>query len=67
MIILMFSMLLKISADDLLKYFSYFIQKSGFDISWNAKACFLDKNKKNIINLSSAEFAKSGKGYKKHT
>ena len=50
----MLSKLGKISADKILKYFSYFSQKIGFDISW--KAYFLGKIKKNI-DLLSAEFA----------
>ena len=56
----------KFSADNILKYFTYFSQKTGFDIS--CKICmkcqilFSGKNKKNTINLSSAENAQSGKG-----
>ena len=55
------------SADDLLKYFSYFSQKTGFDISCKLslieticmkyQILFYGENKKNIINLSSAELA----------
>ena len=51
----------------ILKYFSYFFQQIGFDIScklslketicMNVKAYFLGRNKKNIINLPSGEFA----------
>ena len=32
-------------------------QKTGFDISCILSDCFLEKNKKNIINLLSVEFA----------
>ena len=59
-------MLIKISADDILKYFSYFSQKIGFGSSCNMsygdnlhempKSIFWE-NKKNIVSLSSAEFA----------
>ena len=43
---------LKISTDDILKCFSFFSKKTGFDIS-----CKLPPfNKKTIINLSSAQF-----------
>ena len=55
------------SADDILKYFSYFSQKTGYDIScklspketicMKCRILFSGKNKKNIINLSSAENA----------
>ena len=44
-------------------FFSYFPQKTGFDISPMETICmkyqtmFSGKNKKNIINLSSAEFS----------
>ena len=42
----------KIAADDILKYFSYFSQKIGFDISCklspNVKACFLGKVRKTL-------------------
>ena len=46
----------------LCKYFSYFSQKTGFNISrkLTSMKCqnpFSEKNKKNIINLSSAELA----------
>ena len=51
----------------MLKYFSYFAQKTGFDSSYNlspmetiCRTCqnlFSGKNKKNISNLSSAELA----------
>ena len=72
----------KFSADGILKYFSYFSQKTGFDIScklspffqktgydilcklspketicMKCQILFSGKNKKNIINLSSAENA----------
>ena len=58
----------KFSVDDILKYFSDFSQKTGFDISCKfsllEKICmecqrsFSGKNKKNITNLSSAELVK---------
>ena len=58
---------IKISADDNLKYFSYFSQETGFDISCKlslmeticikCQILFSGKNKKNFINLSSAELA----------
>ena len=58
----------KFSADNILKYFSYFSQKTGYDIScklspketicMKCQILFSGKNKKNIINLSSAENAK---------
>ena len=43
--------------------FSYFYQKTGFDIScklspWNIKSCFLGKIRKNVINKSSAVLAR---------
>ena len=57
----------KISADDILKYFSYFSQKIDFDISCKLslketicmkyQSLLSGKNKKNIISLSSAELA----------
>ena len=58
----------KISADYILKYFSYFPQKTGFDIScklspketicMKCQSMFSSRDKKNvIINLSSAESA----------
>ena len=57
----------KFSADDILKYFSYFSQKTGFDIScklslketicMKCQILFSGKNKKNNIILSSAENA----------
>ena len=56
----------KFSAEDILKYFSYFSQKTGFDISCKSpketicmkcRILFSVKNKKNIINLLSAENA----------
>ena len=63
----MLSMLGKIfSADDMLKFFSYFFQKTGFDIScklspmeticMKSQFLFSVKNKENI-NLLSAELA----------
>ena len=60
----------KISADDVLKYFSYFSQRIGFgnsckleticilQFAWNVKFYFIEKKKKYIIGLSSAEFAR---------
>ena len=56
----------KFSADDNVKYFSYFSQKTGFDISCKLseticmkyQTLFSGKKKKNITNLSSAELAK---------
>ena len=58
----------KFSADKILKYFSYFCQKTGFEnscklspletICMKCQILFSGKNKKNI-NLSSAEFAKT--------
>ena len=62
----------KISADNISKYFSNFSKKTGFDISCRhvgdnvheSQTCFLGKIRKNIINLSSAELAdESGKCY----
>ena len=57
----------KFSADDILKYFSYFSQKTGFDIScklspketicMKCQILFSVKNEKNNIILSSAENA----------
>ena len=57
-----------LSADNILKYFSYFSQKTGYDIScrlspketicMKCHILFSEKNKKNIVNLSSAENAK---------
>ena len=54
----------KFSADNILKYFSYFSKKTGYDISckleticMKCQILFFGKNKKNIINLSSAENA----------
>ena len=59
---------IKFSADSILKYFSYFSQEKGFDIScklspletifMKCQILFSGKYKKNIINLSSAELAK---------
>ena len=53
-----------ISADGILKYFSYFSQNTGFDISCKlssmetncikCKSCFLGR-KENVINLSLAQ------------
>ena len=55
----------KFSADNILKYFSFVSQKTGFDISCKLSPMeticikcqiqFFGKNKKNIINLLSAE------------
>ena len=47
----------KTSADNILKWFSYFSQKTGFLFHTNCQSLFSVKNKKNIINLSSAELA----------
>ena len=57
----------KFSADDILKYFPYFSQKTGFDISCKlspmeticikCKILLSGKKKKNITNLLSAENA----------
>ena len=64
---LMLSSLGKFLADNILKYFSYFCQKTRFDISsklsmeticMNCQIMFSGKNKKNIMTLSSDEFAK---------
>ena len=59
----------KFSADYILKYFSQFSLKSGFDIScklspmeticMKCQILFSGKNKKNVINLSSVELAKT--------
>ena len=57
----------KYSADDILKYFSYFSKKRGFDISCKMsplgticiKCQILFSHKKNIANLSPAESAHS--------
>ena len=56
----------KKSAGDALKYFSYFYGKIGFDIScklspveaicMKCKSLFSRKNRKSIMNLSSAKF-----------
>ena len=64
---LIIALWVKFSADDILKYFSYFSQKTGYDISsklspketicLKCQILFSGKNKKNIINLSSAENA----------
>ena len=66
----MFSLWVKFSADDILKYFSYVSQKTDFDItcilSHVEKICkkfqslFFWNNKKNIINLMSSELAHVG-------
>ena len=57
----------KFSTDDNLKYFSYFSQKTGFDIScilspmeticMKCQILMSGNNKKNVTNLSSAEVA----------
>ena len=62
-------MLVKISADNTLKYFSYFSKKIGSDTScklspkqimcMKCKTLFSRKNNQNITNLSSAEPAHS--------
>ena len=54
----------------MMKYFSYLSQKTGFDIScklspmeticMKCQILFSRKNKKNIVNLLSAELAQSG-------
>ena len=58
----------KISADEILKYFSYSSRKTEFDISsklsreticMKCQSLFSGKNKKNIIKLSPAESAHS--------
>ena len=56
------------SADDILKYFPYFYQKTGFDISCKlspmeticrqCQSLTSGKNKKNAISMSSVELAK---------
>ena len=56
------------TADDILKYFLYISQKTGFDIlcklspmesiCMKCQILFSGKNKKNITKLSSAELAK---------
>ena len=50
-----------IFSDDILKYFSYFSHKTGFDIScticMKCQILFSLKNKKNINNFSSAKLA----------
>ena len=43
---------------EILKYFSYFPQKIRIQFARNFEAYFLDKNKKNIINLSPVELAR---------
>ena len=67
MVNLRLALWVKFSADDILKYFSYFSQKTGFDIScklspkkticMKCQILFSGKNKKNNIILSSAENA----------
>ena len=57
----------KISLDDIFKYFFYFTQKTGFAIScklspletvcMKCQILFCGKNKENIANLLSAELA----------
>ena len=56
------ALLVKFSVTDILKYFSYFSKKTGFDIS--CKLSLMSnpvfwKNKKTITNLSSAELTQS--------
>ena len=63
----------KFLADENLKYFSYFSQKTELDISCRSSSmeticmkCQIlisGEHKKNITKLLSAELAKSGKGY----
>ena len=56
-----------ISADDHLTFFSYFSQKTGFNIScrmshkrqWHEILNPVQKNQKNIIHLSSAQLTQS--------
>ena len=60
-----FACWVKTSADDILKYFSYFSQKKGFHISCklsprrqfacNVKSCFLRKVRENVTKLSAAQ------------
>ena len=67
--VLTLSMQGKIAAGDILKYFSYFSMKKGFDISCKlspleticlkCRILFSGKNEKNVINLSSSESAHS--------
>ena len=62
----MYQLWVKFSAENILKYISYFSQKTGFDIScklspleticMKCQMLFSGKNKKNI-SLSSAELA----------
>ena len=48
----------KISADDILKYISYFSIKQDLrQFARKIKACFLGKTRKNGINVASAELA----------
>ena len=51
----------KFSADDILKYFSYFSKAIGFNISCRFSTVsvpiFKEKEEKNIINFSAAELA----------
>ena len=58
----MFGTLGKISADDILKTYSYFSQETGFDISY--QNLFSVKIEKNIANLPSAELAHRGVKYR---
>ena len=55
---------MKISADNILKYFSYFSQETGFVMSYKLETVCMKcqillsgENKKNIIKLSSAHLA----------
>ena len=56
----MLSTLVKFSADNILKYFSYFSGITGFEISCKFSPCqnlFPRKNKEKIINVLSADLA----------
>ena len=67
---------IKFSAEEILKYFLYISQKTGFDIScklspvetfcMKCPILFSGKKKKNIINLSSAENAQRVEKVKCH-
>ena len=77
MLVLLLKLLVNFSAEDILNYFSYFSQETGLDISCKlspmkttcvrCQLLFSGKNKKNIINLSSAEFAQGALKLKKST
>ena len=58
------ALLLKFSADDILKYFSFLLQKIGFNITCKLETVCIKcqilisgKNKKNIVSLSTADYA----------